>query len=63
MLPLSDTDMKEVRRMRRADPRLASAIDKRFEHWPDTMRAAMLLAIVQAERAIEQHHYAESQRG
>jgi hypothetical protein len=57
---MTELEQKEVRRLRRADPRLAAAIDKRYEHWPESMRSAMLLAIAQAERTIERHHFKET---
>jgi len=58
---MTDDELKEVRRIRKADPRLAAAVAHRYMHWPSTMRDAMLLAIAQAERAIERHHFKESQ--
>ena len=58
---MTEAELKEIRRIRKADPRLAAAVAHRYMHWPSTMRDAMLLAIAQAERAIERHHFKESQ--
>ena len=57
---MNEEELKEIRRIRKADPRLAAAVAHRYMHWPSTMRDAMLLAIAQAERAIERHHFKET---
>lgn len=51
---MSETDEKEIRRLRRADPRLAAAVDKRYAHWSSGRRALMLLAIAKKERELEE---------
>ena len=56
---MPETDQKEVRRIIKADPRLAAAVRSRYQHWPSRMRDEMLLAIAQAERAIEAKHFSK----
>lgn len=54
---MSENEQSEVRRIIKADPRLASAINKRYAAWPSSMRSEMFLAIARAEKAIEAKHF------